>query len=152
MARPLPKTDAYRGRILVSVTLHAGAGRARVRKELQTPEEFESMLGEEIEVSSEFGLPLCILAVRLPGVTDGDPESEELRRMLDAFRIVDLTTTAASRGGLTAALPNTSPESTALVAERLREVEPGAEIREAAYTPGDTSKTLVERVWRTLEG
>lgn len=109
------------------------------------------MLREEIQVSSEFGLPLCILAVRLPGVTCADPEGEEFRRMLDALRIADLTT-AASLGRLTVALPNTSPESAALVAERLRVVEPGAEIREAAYVPGDTSKTLVERAWRSLEG
>lgn len=122
-----------------------------MRKELQTPEEFESMLGEEIEVSSEFGLSLCILAVRLPGFTGGDPESEEFRRMLDVLRMADLTT-AASRGELTVALPNTSPESAAPVAERLRAVEPGAEIREAAYTPGDTLKILVERAWRSLEG
>jgi hypothetical protein len=122
-----------------------------VRKELQTPEEFESMLGEEIQVSSEFGLPLCILAVRLPVVTGADPEGEEFRRMLDALRIADLTT-ASSRVGLTAALPNTSPESASLVAERLRALEPGAEIREAAYTPGDTPQTLVQRAWRSLEG
>lgn len=108
------------------------------------------MLGEEIQVSSEFGLSLCVLAVRLPGVTGDDPEGEEFRRMLDAFRIADLTT-AASQGRLTAALPNTSPESASLVAERLRAVEPGAEIREAVYTPGDTSETLVLRAWRGLE-
>lgn len=109
------------------------------------------MLGEEIQVSSDFGLPLCVLAVRMPGVTCGDPEGEGFRRLLDALRLADLTT-AASRGELTVALPNTSSESASLVAERLRAVEPGAEIREAAYDPGDTSRTLVERAWRSLDG
>lgn len=107
------------------------------------------MLGDEIQVSSEFGLSLCVLAVRLPDVTDADPEGEKFRRMLDALRVADLT--AVSQGGLTAALPNTSLESASLVAERLRAVEPGAEIREAIYTPGDTSETLVQRAWRSLE-
>lgn len=120
-------------------------------KEPQTPEEFESMLDEEIAVSSRFGLPLCILAVSLPDAAYANPESEELRRMLDNLRIADMASVSPS-GELTVALPNTSPANASRVAQRLRETAPGVKIREAVHAPGDTPETLVQRAWRDTDG
>lgn len=109
------------------------------------------MLGEEITVSSQFGLPLCILAVSPPDAASANPESLEIRRLLDALRIADLAT-VSSLGELTVALPNTSPENASRIAGRLREAAPGSSIREAVYSPGDTPETLVQRAWRDTDG
>ena len=70
---------------------------------LQTFDAFEEALREEISVSSEFVLPLTVLALNI----DGGWEEEDVRRTLGAIRTADLITQPDASEVLVA-LPNTA--------------------------------------------
>jgi hypothetical protein len=110
----------------------------RKKKELQTNEEFEGTLGEEISVSTEFDLPLSVLVA----VLDWTPEST--RRALDALRTADLITQTAD-DELAIALPNTVSENARVVENRLRAAIPEASIGITAHKTGDTVPDLLSR-------
>jgi hypothetical protein len=110
----------------------------RKKKELQTNEEFEGTLGEEISVSTEFDLPLSVLVA----VLDWTPEST--RRALDALRTADLITQTAD-DELAIALPNTVSENARVVENRLRAAIPEASVGITAHRTGDTIPDLLSR-------
>lgn len=118
-----------------------------MRRQIQGPEDFDGAVREEIGISSEFGIPLCALSVRLPG----GPDVELTRLLLDEIRAAD-PVTAVSPDELAIVLPNTPPGDARLVAERLLAVAPGAEIGEAFHEPGDTPETLLGRARRGSAG
>lgn len=111
-----------------------------MRKELQGPEEFERAAREEVRISSDFGLPLCALSLRLP---EGEGAGL-LRPLLEEIRVADLATSVAP-DELDVVLPNTGPEDARRVEERLRAVAPGAATGLAAYEPGESPETLIGR-------
>lgn len=111
-----------------------------MRKELQSPEDFERAVREEVQISSEFVLPLCALSLRLP---QGSEEGL-VRRLLDETRVADLVTSVAP-DELDIVLPNVALEDARLVEKRLREIAPGATMGLAAYEPGETHHALLER-------
>lgn len=113
---------------------------AKVSKGLQGSEDFDEALREEIQISYEFGLTLCVLSIRLP---DG-PNAETTRRLLSELRIADLAV-AISSDELAVILPNTSLDNPRIVVERLISAVPEVEINEAYYELGDTPETLIER-------
>ncbi|WP_047864897.1 hypothetical protein [Rubrobacter aplysinae] len=117
-----------------------------MRKELQSPEEFDEEVREEIRLSSEMDLPLHALSVLLPGGPDADPA-----RLLEEIRRADLVTTGSS-GEVSLVLPNTSPNNAWLVARRLLAAVPGAEIGEAVYSPDDTPQTFLDRARQNRAG
>jgi hypothetical protein len=110
----------------------------RKKKELQSVEEFEGTLGEEISVSTEFDLPLSVLVA----VLDWTPEST--RRALDALRTADLITQTAD-DELAIALPNTVSENARVVENRLRAAIPEASVGITAHRTGDTIPDLLSR-------
>lgn len=110
----------------------------RKKKELQSVEEFEGTLGEEISVSTEFDLPLSVLVA----VLEWTPEST--RRALDALRTADLIAQTAD-DELAIALPNTISENARVVERRLRSAIPEASIGITAHRIGDTVPDLVSR-------
>lgn len=101
---------------------------------------------EEVQISSDFDLPLCALSLRLP---DG-PDVGLTRRLLSEIRVADLVT-AISSDELAIVLPNTTLDDARRVEERLREVSPGAAMGLAAYEPADTPETLLDHA-RTSRG
>lgn len=107
---------------------------------LQDPQDFDEALREEIQVSHEFGLPLCALSIRLPD----EPSAETTRRLLNELRVTDLAAAVPS-GELAVILPNTSPDNARIVVVRLLSAAPEVEINESSYEPGDTPETLIER-------
>lgn len=111
-----------------------------MRKELQGSREFERAVREEVQISSDFGLPLCALSLRLPGGLD----AEIIRLLLDEIRVADLVT-AASPDELAVVLPNTPPEEALRLEERLLATVPGAFAGLASYEPGDGPDTLLDR-------
>jgi hypothetical protein len=78
-------------------------GKRSTKKVLQTFDAFEEALREEISVSSEFVLPLTVLALNI----DGGWEEEDVRRTLGAIRTADLITQPDASEVLVA-LPNTA--------------------------------------------
>lgn len=112
----------------------------KVRKELQDPEAFEEALREEISVSSEFVLPISVLALR---IEDGW-STEATRRALDALRTADLVCQSEPEEILVA-LPNTETDDARVVDERLREAVPEATVGIAPFAGGDTAERLIER-------
>jgi hypothetical protein len=114
--------------------------RKRARKELQTGEAFEKALREEVSVSTEFDLPLTVLALF---IEDGRRE-EDVRRALDALRIADLVTQLAPEE-LLVALPNTETADARVVEERLRRAVPKATVGVAPYKRGDAAEDLLKR-------
>lgn len=118
-----------------------------MRTEPQEREDFEAAVREEIQISSEFGLPLCAVVVRLP---EGlGPELS--RRLLEGLRLADLVTVSGPEE-LSLVLPNTSREAARVVEERLLSTAPGAALGAADYEPSDTPESLVERARRSLAG
>ena len=112
----------------------------RARKELQTVEAFEKALREEVSVSTEFDLPLTVLALFME---DGWRE-EDVRRALDALRSADLVTRPAPEE-LLVALPNTGTGDARVVEERLRRAVPKATVGVAPYKRGDAAEDLLKR-------
>ena len=112
----------------------------KVRKELQDPEVFEAALGEEISVSSEFMLPISLLALRV----EGGWSDAATRRALDALRTADLVCRPEPEEILVA-LPNTVTDDARVVEERLRAAVPEAHVGVAPLAPGDTVESLLKR-------
>lgn len=91
-------------------------------------------------VSTEFSLPLSLLAVVLDGGWDEGPTS----RAAGTLRAAELI----SRTGpsdLVVALPNTGPENARAVERRIRESVPDARTGIAAFESGDTVESLMDR-------
>ena len=112
----------------------------KVRKELQDPEVFEVALHEEISVSSEFVLPISVLALRV----GGGWSDEATRRALDALRTADLVCRPED-DEILVALPNTETDDACVVEERLRAAVPEAAVRVAPFAQGDTVESLIKR-------
>ena len=112
----------------------------KVRKELQDPEAFEGALQEEISVSSEFVLPISVLALRV----EGGWSDEATRRALDALRTADLVC-QPEPDEILIALPNTETDDARVVEERLRAAVPEAAVGVAPFARGDTVESLVKR-------
>ena len=112
----------------------------KVRKELQDPGAFEGALGEEISVSSEFVLPISVLALRV----EGGWSDEATRRALDALRTADLVCRPEPDEVLIA-LPNTKTEDARVVEDRLRTAVPEAAVGVAPFASGDTVESLIKR-------
>lgn len=117
----------------------------RKPKELQSVEEFEGTLGEEISVSTEFDLPLSVLVA----VLEWTPDST--RRALDALRTADLVTRTAD-DEIAIALPNTVSENARVVERRLRAAIPEAAIGITAHRTGDTVPDLLTRARAIARG
>ncbi len=122
----------------------------KTRKELQTVEAFEKALREEISISSEFDLPLTVLAL----VIEDGWQDEDTRRALAALRTADLVA-QPDPGEFLIALPNTITADARVVEERLREALPKATIRVAPYRQGEVAEDLLKRArtvaWRVTE-
>lgn len=112
----------------------------RTRKELQTPEEFEKALREDVSVSAEFDLPLTVLVLM---IEDGWRE-DSIRRALDALRTADLVT-QPSNWELLVTLPNTKTADAYVVERRLRGALPEASFGVTAYRRGEAAEVLLER-------
>lgn len=112
----------------------------RTRKELQTFEEFEKALREDVSVAAEFDLPLTVLALVIEDGWRGDC----VRRALDALRIADLVA-QPSNEELLVALPNTRIVDALVVERRLRDALPEASFGVAAYARDETAGDLLER-------
>ena len=110
------------------------------KKELQDPEVFEGALREEISVSSEFVLPISVLALRL----EGGWNDEATRRALDTLRTADLVC-QSDLDEILVALPNTGMEGARVVEERLRAAVPEAAVGGAPFSRGDTVESLTKR-------
>jgi hypothetical protein len=123
----------------------------KTRKELQTVEAFEKALREEVSISTEFDLPLTVLALV---IEDGWRE-ENTRQALDALRSADLVA-QPDPGELLIALPNTKTTDTRVVEERLRQVVPKATIGVAPRRQDEKmAEGLLKRArdlaWRVVE-
>jgi hypothetical protein len=123
----------------------------KTRKELQTVEAFEKALREEVSISTEFDLPLTVLALV---IEDGWRE-ENTRQALDVLRSADLVA-QPDPGELLIALPNTKTTDTRVVEERLRQVVPKATIGVAPRRQDEkTAEGLLKRArdlaWRVVE-
>ena len=109
-------------------------------KGLQSPEDFERSLKEEISLTTDFELPLSVLVA----LVDGGWDETLTREALGVLRIADLITATAPEE-LTIALPNTRSEDARAVERRLREAISEARIGITPYQPGDTVLALVDR-------
>ncbi len=112
----------------------------KARKQLQDPEVFEEALREEISVSSEFVLPISVIALRV----GGGWSAEVTRRALDALRTADLVC-QTEPDEILVALPNTGTDDALVVEERLRAVVPTAVVGVAPFAQGDTVESLIKR-------
>jgi hypothetical protein len=122
-------------------------GGRRKKKELQSPEDFERVLGEEISVSTEFDLPLSVLvALEEDGWTP-----DATRRALDVLRTADLVT-QPEPAEIVIALPNTVARDARALERRLREAVPEAKVGITAHRMGDTVTDLLERARAVAEG
>lgn len=112
-----------------------------MRRELLSLEAFEEAVGEEIEISSDFGLPMRAFVLYLPSI----PDPELIRRLLDNVRLSDLAAITAACE-LALVLPNASREAARTAGERLLCTAPrGSVLRAAGHEPGDTPATLLDR-------
>lgn len=110
------------------------------REEPQSIGDFERMLGEEVSVSAEFDLPLCVLVAR-----SRDRWSPEVvRRVVGMVSQGDLIALPAP-GEIALALPNTEFDGAKTVEHRLREALPEAAIGIALQKAGDTAHGLLYR-------
>lgn len=114
-------------------------GKRRTKKELQTFDEFEESLREEISVSSEFGLPLTVLTLNI----EGGWKEEDVRRTLGSIRTADLITQPEA-SEILVALPNTATSDARVVEEKLRKIVPNAAFGVAVYERGDSVENLVK--------
>ena len=113
---------------------------SRGNRELQPVEDFRRALEEEISVSLEFGLPLCVLVL----IVEGEWEPEAASDVRGSLRTADLITrTGAS--GLAAVLPNTIQSDAEKVRQRLAEFVPDAGIGISTYDEGDSVESLLDR-------
>ena len=115
-------------------------GKQRKKKELQSPEDFERVLGEEVSVSTEFDLPLSVLVA----LAENGWTSEATRRALDALRTADLVA-QLEPAEIAIALPNTVAKDAKALERRLREAVPEAKVGITAHRMGDTVTDLLER-------
>ncbi len=115
-------------------------GSRRKKKELQSPEDFEQVLEEEISVSTEFDLPLSVLVA----LAENGWTPEATRRALDALRTADLVT-QPEPAQIAIALPNTVARDAKALERRLREAVPEAKVGITAHRMGDTITDLLER-------
>ena len=115
-------------------------GKQRKKKELQSPEDFERVPGEEISVSTEFDLPLSVLVA----LAENGWTSEATRRALDALRTADLVA-QLEPAEIAIALPNTVAKDAKALERRLREAVPEAKVGITAHRMGDTVTDLLER-------
>ena len=111
----------------------------KARKELQTVEAFEKALREEMEISSEFDLPLTVLAL----VIEDGWQEDDTRRTLDALRTADLVARPDPRE-LLIALPNSKTADAHVVQERLRRAVPKASIGVAPRKQSETAEGLLK--------
>lgn len=114
-------------------------GKKRTKKELQTIDAFEKALREEVSVSTEFDLPLTVLAL----VMEGGWREEDVRRALDALRTADLVA-QPDAGEILIALPNTKIADARVVEERLRNAVPNAAVGVAPYGRDDAAEDLLK--------
>jgi hypothetical protein len=125
-------------------------GKKRPKKELQTLEAFEKALREEVSISTEFDLPLTVLALV---IEDGWRE-ENTRQALDALRSADLVA-QPDPGELLVALPNTKTTDARVVEERLRQAVSKAAIGIASRRQDEMVEGLLKRArslaWRVVE-
>lgn len=110
-------------------------------KVLQSAEDFERSLEEEISVSEEFDLPLSALVLTLEAGWD----EVSTRRVLDSLRTADLVTKPGPAEEIAIVLPNTALIDARVVEERLRNAVPEAAVSLAEREKGDTSAGLLER-------
>lgn len=110
------------------------------REEPQSVGDFERALGEEVSVSAEFDLPLCVLVARS---RSGWPP-EAARRVVGVLRPGDLIA-RSEPAEITVALPNTEFGDAETVEPRLRKTLPGAAIGIAVHAAGDTVSDLLNR-------
>lgn len=115
----------------------------RKPKELQSVEDFERLLEEEISVSEEFDLPISVLTL----VLEGGWDAGSTRRVLDSVRTADLVT-RPEPAEIAIALPNTVPEDARVVEQRLRKAVPEAGMSLAERGKDDTPAGLLERARR----
>lgn len=115
-------------------------GKKRTRKELQTVEAFEKALREEVSVSTDFDLPLTVLAL----IIEDSWREEDVRRALAALRTADFVVQPGPEE-LLVALPNTETGDARVVEERLREAVPKAIVGVAPYRRGEAVEDLLER-------
>ncbi len=115
-------------------------GKKRTKKELQTVEAFEKALREEVSLSTEFDLPLTVLALSM----EGGWEEGDIRRALDALRTADLIA-YTDEPEIVVALPNTVTAHARIVEERLRARLPGAAFGVVAFRQGDDAEDLLKR-------
>jgi hypothetical protein len=100
----------------------------RIRKEFQTPEEFEKALREDVSVSAEFDQPLNVLALMI----EVSWKEDSIRRALDALRTADLVTSLLKKE-LLVSLPDTKTVDDYVVERRLRGALPEAPFGATAY-------------------
>ncbi len=115
-------------------------GKKRTKKELQTVEAFEKALWEEVSLSTEFDLPLTVLAM---SIKDGWEEGD-IRQALDALRTADLIA-HTDEPEIVVALPNTVTAHARIVEERLRKTLPETSFGIAAFKQGDAAEDLLKR-------
>ncbi len=110
-------------------------------KELDSAENFERKLREEISVSEEFDLPLSVM------VLEGGWDASSTRRALDSLRAADLVTKLEPTR-IFVALPNTVPDDAHAVEQRLKKAVPEAAVRLTQRRSGDAPGDLLERARR----
>jgi hypothetical protein len=115
-------------------------GKKRTKKELQTVEAFEKALREEVSLSTEFDLPLTVLAMSIKDSW----EEGDIRQALDALRTADLIA-HTDEPEIVVALPNTVAAHARIVEERLRARLPAAAFGVAAFKQGDDAEDLLKR-------
>ena len=119
-------------------------GETRRNKELQSVEGFREALEEEISVSVEFDLPLCVLVITV----ENEWKPEATRRVLESLRTADLITqTGASE--LAVALPNTISSDAEKVKQRLAQALPEAAIGISDLDGGGSIEELLNRARET---
>lgn len=125
-------------------------GEIRRDKEFRSVEDFRGSLEEEISVSVEFGIPLCVLVI----ATENEWEPDAARRVLDSLRTADLVTRIGA-SELAVALPNTVTADAEIVGRRLAKGAPEAAIGISVRGEGDSVESLLDRargVAARLEG
>jgi len=112
----------------------------RRKKEPLSLKFFERALEEEMALSAEFDLPLCVLVVR----AEGGLEPEATRRLLGALRTAELVT-LPTPSELAVALQNTDLDGARAVERRLQEILPDADFSLATHERGEEVSDLLER-------
>ncbi len=115
-------------------------GESRRKKELQSVEDFRRSLEEEISVSSEFDLPLCVLVL----IVENEWEPEDARSVRGTLRTADLIAQIGA-SELAVGLPNTIYSDAEKVGQRISNAAPESGIGISAYDEGDSVETLLDR-------